>query len=233
MYQSFNDYEAEYKFYSEILVRYHCKSLVEIGCGSGNLASRFANAGFDFLGMDLSDEMLSIAKEKSPSVQFIKNDMRNFDLQTKLNAAIITGRTISYLITNNDVVDCFKSINKSLTEKGIVCFDCIDASKFIPQIESSKKIIHKASYDGKHYQRDSYWSINLATGFTSDWASTYYEVDAKGAQTKLGEDNSTIRAFTKDEMALFLQLTGFTVKEIIDKPSYAFDTFVIIAQKID
>lgn len=233
MYQSFNDYEAEYLFYSEILVKYHCKTLVEIGCGSGNLVSHFANAGFDFLGMDLSEEMLFIAKEKSPNAQFIKKDMRDFDLQTKLDAAIITGRTISHLTTNNDVVDCFKSINRSLINEGILCFDCIDATKFMPQVESGKIIIHKASHEGKHYKRESHWSKNLATGFTTDWASVYYEVAANDTLTKLGEDDTVIRSFTKEEITIFLALNGFSVKEIIDKPSYAFDTFVIVAQKID
>lgn len=33
-------------------------------------------------------------------------------------------------------------------------------------------------------------------------------------------------------MSLFLQLTGFEVKEIIPRPSYAFDTIVMIAEKI-
>ncbi len=231
MYQSFIDYEAEYMFYSDILLSYHCKSVVEIGCGSGNLASRFVNNGFEYLGMDLSEEMLTLAKTNNPIAVFVKEDMRNFNLQKKLDACIITGRTISYLLTNDDVVDTFKAINNNLRMDGIISFDCIDANKFIPQIDSTKKVVHRASFKDKFYQRDSIWKVNLANGFCFDWASIFYEKTMQNELINIGEDNSMLRTFTIDEIGLFLSLTGFRMLEIIERPSYAFDTFVIIAQK--
>jgi SAM-dependent methyltransferase len=231
MYQSFIDYEAEYVFYSDILLSYHCESVVEIGCGSGNLANRFTNNGFEYIGMDLSEEMLTLAKTNYPNAVFVKEDMRNFNLLKKFDACIITGRTISYLLTNNDVVDTFTSINENLSINGIVSFDCIDANKFIPQIDPTKKVEHRASFNHKHYQRDSIWKVNIDNGFCFDWASFYYEKKAQEELIEIGKDNSTIRAFTKDEIVLFLTITGFKVLEIIERPSYAFDTFVIVAQK--
>jgi SAM-dependent methyltransferase len=230
MYQTFIDYEAEYVFYGDILFKYNCKSVVEIGCGSGNLARRFAKNGFEYIGIDLSEEMLTLAKTNNPNAVFVKEDMRNFNLQKKLDACIITGRTISYLLTNDDVFDTFTSINKNLSINGIVAFDCIDANKFIPQIDPTKKVVHRASFGNKDYQRDSIWKVNLANGFCFDWASIYYE-KIEDAIIDIGEDNSTIRAFTKDEIVLFLTLAGFNALEIIERPSYAFDTFIIVAQK--
>ncbi len=204
MYKSFIDYEAEYIFYSDILLSYRCKSVLEIGCGSGNLASRFVHNGFDYIGMDLSEEMLALAKKNNLDAVFVKEDMRNFSLQKKIEACIITGRTISYLLTNDDVADTFKAINNNLKTDGIVSFDCIDANKFIPQIDSTKKIIHRASSNHKYYQRDSIWKINLANGFCFDWASIYYEKTAQDEIIKIGEDNSTVRSFTTEEIVLFL-----------------------------
>jgi SAM-dependent methyltransferase len=231
MYQSFINYEDEYEFYRDILVSYNGKSVVEIGCGSGNLANRFSKNGFEYIGMDLSEDMLTLAKTNNPNAVFVKEDMRNFNLQKKLDACVITGRTISYLLTNNDVVDTFKAIHNNLKMDGIVSFDCIDANKFIPQIDSTKKIVHKANFKNKQYQRDSIWKVNLDNGFCFDWESIYYERTAHEELIEVGKDNSTIRTFTTDEMVLFLTITGFNVLEIIERPSYAFDTFVIVAQK--
>lgn len=232
MYQSFINYKEEYDFYAGIITKYTCTSLLEIGCGSGNLAAQFAAGGFGYTGMDLSEQMLAIAKQNNPGQVFINGDMRNFDLQNKVDAAIITGRTISYLITNKDVTDTFTAIHKNLNKDGIVCFDCIDANKFIPLVDPAKKIIHKAAFKNKKYQRESIWKLNLADGFTADWASIYSEENQNGSLTTIGDDNEIVRTFTKAEMVIFLQLAGFTIKEITDRPSYAFDTFVITAQKI-
>ena len=84
----------------------------------------------------------------------------------------------------------------------------------------------------KNYIANSFWSINFSQSWTFDWLSVYYKEDDNGNLIKIGEDNSTIRAFSKDEISLFLQLTGFEVKEIIPRSSYAFDTLVVVAEKI-
>jgi SAM-dependent methyltransferase len=231
IYQSFINYEEEYIFYSNLLAKYNCQSVLEMGCGTGHLANRFVKNNFAYTGLDLSSDMLAIAKKNNPGAIFINAAMQNFNLQTSVDASIITGRTISYLLTNKDLSDTFNTINKNLNPQGIVCFDCIDANKFIPLVDPQKIITHTANFENKKYQRNSIWNTNFKEGFTFDWASVYYEEDTTGKLHKIGEDNSTIRAFTRDEILLFLQLANFTVKEIIDRPSYAFDTFVIVAQK--
>jgi SAM-dependent methyltransferase len=233
MYQSFINYEEEYNFYSRILSQYQCTGVLEIGCGTGHLAERFAKNNFEYTGIDLSEDMLTIARANNPRAAFYKMDMRDFSLPKQSASAIITGRTISYLITNDDVYNALNSINKNLSAAGVICFDCIDASAFIPSISKDKKIIHKAGWGNKKFSRESYWSVNLQQSWTFDWHSIYYEEKANGELIKIGEDKSTIRSFTKDEMVLFLRLTGFELKEIIDRPSYAFDTFVVVAKKVN
>jgi hypothetical protein len=157
--------------------------------------------------------------------------MRNFNLAKKTDAAIITGRTISYLVPDKDVLAAFASIHKNLNTSGIICFDCIDAAKFIPGINPGEKIIHNAAFDGKKYHRESYWSVNDGRKGVFDWASFYSEEDNSGQLQKIGEDHSTIRAFYKEDITGFLQNTGFEIKEIIERPSYAFDTFVMVGEK--
>lgn len=231
MYQTFIDYEAEFQFYSNILSEFNGKSVIEIGCGTGHLAHRFVNKGFEYIGLDLSADMLDIAKNKYPQCQFFQGDMRDFELPKQQDAAIITGRTISYLITNEDVYDTFKTLHQNLNASGVLCFDCIDANAFIPAIQEKEKIVHQATVNGKRFQRDSFWKINLSQSWTFDWLSVYYEEDGNGDLLKIGADNSTIRAFTKDEIILFLTLTGFQIERVIPRSSYAFDTYVFIAKK--
>jgi SAM-dependent methyltransferase len=230
MYQTFINYSEEYIFYSEILAKYKVHSIVEIGCGTGHLAKHFIKNNYSYRGIDSSDDMLLIAQKNNPNGVFENGLMQNFNLQDKVDACVITGRTISYLISHDDVANTFHSIHKNLKPLGIVCFDFIDANKFIPYIYPEKAVTHKANYNSKKYQRDSVWKANFKEGFSCNWSSIYYEEIESGKLVEIGRDEEMARTFTKDEIVLFLQLANFEIKEIIERPSYFFDTLVIVAQ---
>ena len=223
MYQTFIDYEDEFRTYAGMIG--NAKSVLELGCGSGHLAGRFEQAGFHYTGLDMSADMLAIAREKHPTAGFLQADMRQFKLVEQVDAIIMTGRTISYLLSNRDVLNCFHSVRSNLNKGGVFCFDFIDASRFIPRIQEGEKVVHRAEHGGRHFFRDSFWEINPDHGWAFDWHSMYYENTSQGT-VRIGEDRSTIRAFTKDEIALFLQLAGFGEMEWVDRESYAFETWV-------
>ncbi len=231
MYQTFINYDEEYIYYSEILNTNKCKSLVELGCGTGSIASRFLKNDFHYTGLDLSEDMLKIARAKNTGAEFICADMRSFQLNNKKEACLLAGRTISYLIRNQDLIDCFISVNKNLAENGILVFDSIDADKFIPSIRNGKQVLHHAAFNNRKFQRTSFWSYTENENGVFNWRSLFYEVKEGRFLEKIGEDESVIRSFSKKELGLFLDQCNFRVKSIEDRSSYAFDTFVIVAQK--
>jgi len=71
MYQHIFDYEKEFHFYDLILKTNSCHKILEIGCGSGMLARQFLDNGYDYLGLDLYNEMLDIARSAVHSDQFV------------------------------------------------------------------------------------------------------------------------------------------------------------------
>ncbi|WP_310555507.1 class I SAM-dependent methyltransferase [Flavobacterium sp.] len=230
MYQTFVDYDEEYHFYNTLIVKNNCKNVLEIGSGTGNLAKRFYENNFDYLGLDFSQDMINIAKERNPNVTFIQSDMRNFSLTKKKDSIIITGRTTSYLITNEDVNGTFASVYRNLSENGIFCFDFIDANRFIPYTIENKLIVHHAEYDGIKYYREGNWEIATLENFMLDWTANYYTL-TNDIKTLIGSDLSTVRVFTLNEIQLFLYLNNFEIIETIDRKTYAYDTYVIVAKK--
>lgn len=231
MYRSFMDYPAEYAFYQKILKRYKSRSILEIGCGTGNLAALLLKHPYKYIGLDSSDGMLQRAKERLPEQLFIKGKMQKFLIPHKVDACIFTGRTSSYLKTNIDVKKTFDAIYENLEPGGIVVFDIINANHFIKAISEKKMFIHEAGFEGRAFYRESVWTSNPKQLWAFDWASTYYEKLPGGKKKKLFEENSCVRSFTRDDMQLFLELSGFTVLSVISKASYAFDTVVFVAQK--
>ncbi|WP_299184736.1 class I SAM-dependent methyltransferase [uncultured Aquimarina sp.] len=230
MYSSFIDYKAEFEFYASILKKNDKKQVLELGSGIGHLGNFFQKNEFEYSGIDLSEGMVKIAKRKYPKCKFSKEDIRSFKLDKQVGSMLMVGRTISYLLTNKDVLSTFHNVYNNLKEKGIFSFDFIDAEKFIPSIRHRKEVFHNATYENEEYLRKSIWNIDLDKGMTFNWKSHYFKKSKDGLK-EIGIDKSVIRTFTREEIRIFLELNDFKIKEIISKESYAFPTYVIVAEK--
>ncbi len=222
MYQHVFDYDAEFRFYDSILKTNNCNNILEIGCGAGILARRFLANGYDYLGLDLFDEMLNIARREVKSDRFIQCDMRNLSFINKFDAILITGRSIAYVIENHGIMDTLTGINKSLKHDGLLVFGIFDANQIFANFDDFEQNIE---HNNKKIRRISHLEKNLTTGWTYDWSAKY--IIEQDNQICEYEDITTLRAFTRDEITLFLKLTGFVPEEIIDEGK----AFTIIAKK--
>ncbi len=230
MYQTFVNYDEEFFFYNEILKSQKVQTVLEIGSGTGNLAQRFLATITDYIGLDYSESMIAIAKERNPTASFIQGDMRDFNLEKKVDAILITGRTSSYFNTNLDILKAFQSITENLNENGLLVFDFIDANRFIPYTQTHQNVLHYANFQGLEYVRESNWHLQNTENFMIEWQADYYNIK-EGNWELLAQDQSVLRVFTLNEIQLFLYRSGFEILETIDRKTYAYDTFVIVARK--
>ncbi|WP_044397687.1 class I SAM-dependent methyltransferase [Lacinutrix sp. Hel_I_90] len=231
MYQTFINYEEEYLFYSTLLNKYKKNQVLEMGSGTGNLAKYFVANGFDYHGLDYSADMVALASQKLSKKHFIQGDMRDFKLNQTTQSIIITGRTSSYLLSNKNVHNALHAIYNNLENQGILCFDFIDANRFIKSIKGGVNMEHAATYKQKTYYRESFLTPTTSNNIMFNWNAKYYEV-TEDSKKLITQDDSEVRAFTKNEWELFLYLNDFELIECIDKPSYMFDTYVMVARKM-
>lgn len=231
MYQTFVDYDEEYAFYNNLLQENKSLSILEIGSGTGNLAKRFLENKQKYQGLDYSEDMIAIARQRNKNGTFLQGDMRNFEIKNPIDSILITGRSTSYLITNDDINRAFASVYKNLKENGVFIFDFIDANRFIPFTKENPIITHEAVYENINYIRESHWDTNnTLENFMLEWTAEYYIIK-NGEKEVLENDFSTVRVFTLNEIQLFLYLNNFDIIKTIDRKTYAYDTYVIVAKK--
>ncbi len=131
------DYDGWCDFYAECFSRFSAvpvKNIVDVGCGTGNITLPLAARGFALTGLDISDEMLSLAAKKAErqglSVRFIGSDMRAFSLGTTADAAISSFDCVNYLLAVNDIESAFYHIRKSLPAGALFIFDVSTPYKY-------------------------------------------------------------------------------------------------------
>ncbi|HLJ44677.1 MAG TPA: class I SAM-dependent methyltransferase [Bryobacteraceae bacterium] len=206
MYQSIFDYRKDFRQWDSILKRYGSKRVLELGCGAGDLAKYFLRAGYVYTGMDLAQPMIDIARRETPEARFVCGDMRRFSLARKFDAVVIGGRSFTYMTANDDVQNALRCIRRALKAGGILAFDNFAAERIFETLprRSTERIV----FGEKIITRRSKTWANLGGGWTWNWDAAYM-VRAEG-KTRTFRDSCVLRAFTRDELQLFLSLAGFT-----------------------
>ncbi len=101
--------------------------VLELGCGTGTMTERMAARGYDMIGVDLSEDMLSEAMEKrsisGQNILYLQQDMREFELYGTVAAIYSVCDSLNYIIEEEDLVKVFSLVNNYLDPGGAFIFD--------------------------------------------------------------------------------------------------------------
>ena len=87
-------YEKWAEYLHDIMEEYniHEGTLLELGCGTGNMTELLASKGYDMIGVDNSEDMLELAMEKrlksGHDILYLLQDMQSFELFGTVKAVI-------------------------------------------------------------------------------------------------------------------------------------------------
>ncbi|MBD2844489.1 class I SAM-dependent methyltransferase [Paenibacillus sp. IB182496] len=111
------------------------RTVADLGCGTGSIAIPLAKSGFEVFGIDLSADMLAVARSKwetSPqrampssagSIRWLQQDLRDWELPEPVDAAISFCDCINYLTEEEDVEAAFRATCRGLKPGGLFLFD--------------------------------------------------------------------------------------------------------------
>jgi ubiquinone/menaquinone biosynthesis C-methylase UbiE len=119
------DWPGEIDFYRELATQAQAngQAVLEVACGTGRVAIRLAREGVEIVGLDLSQPMLDVAREKSAgmgNVRWVQGDMRSFDLGESFGLVIIPGHAFQNILTAADQFACLDSIRRHLIPGGLL-----------------------------------------------------------------------------------------------------------------
>ncbi len=90
------------------------ESILDLGCGTGQLTEKIAQAGAEVMGVDHASEMIEKARENYPHIRFDVADARNFQVDKPLDA--VFSNAVLHWVKEAD--SAIASIHKSLKPGG-------------------------------------------------------------------------------------------------------------------
>lgn len=192
--------------------------VLELGCGTGSMTRRLANAGYDMIGIDYSEDMLEIARDKDmeagytfDQILYLNQDMREFELFGTVAAVVSICDSMNYITTKEDLKKVFQLVNNYLDTNGIFIFDLNTVHKYrdilgettIAENREDTSFIWENYYDAQEminqYDITIYKKTDIEVEDEQDCYQTLYE--------RL-EETHYQRAYEIDEVIQLLEEAG-------------------------
>ncbi len=129
------EYEKRAKYIKTLIQRHRSEKstlLCDLGCGTGSMCRLLSGYGFDVIGIDNSDAMLSVAAEKNTDgkVLYLCQDMTDFELYGTVDVCTCLLDSINYVTDLAELDRMFALVNNYLNPGGMFIFDVNTEHKF-------------------------------------------------------------------------------------------------------
>jgi SAM-dependent methyltransferase len=219
---------TEMASYIHRLIRQHkpkARTLLELACGTGAILQIFAKS-YDVVGLDLSPQMLSIARKKLPNVRFYRKDMVRFDLATKFDVIICVFDSINHVLKFADWKKIFRNTARHLEENGLFVFDINTEAKL-------ERLINAPTWVHKFGRNLEFIDVTDGPRGIANWNIRVFE-HHRGNKYGLFEEDIKEISFPANKIRAALR-KQFTTVKVVDasgrKPSSKSDRLYFICKR--
>lgn len=125
------DYDALYQYVKNSLDEYdiHDGIVVDLGCGTGDLTLMLTQSGYDMIGVDQSEQMLAVLREKADELELsnklllLQQNILELDLYGTIRAAISTFDTYNHIGPKENFEKAIARAAFFMEKDGVFLFD--------------------------------------------------------------------------------------------------------------
>lgn len=209
------EYQLEAEYLDKLIkkLKPDAKTILDLGCGTGKHDALLAELGYHVKGVDLSENMLNIAKGtygENDNLSFTCADIRDLNLNIRFDVVTSLFHVMSYQTRNLDVEKAMATACNHLGPGGLFLFDCwygpavltIKPETRMKAFEDNKIKVIRFAVPEIHYNEnvvDVNYTI-LISDLTAQKTSEFHE-------------KHRMRYFFKPEIDSFLERGGFVLKD--------------------
>jgi ubiquinone/menaquinone biosynthesis C-methylase UbiE len=207
--------DVNYSEYADLILSF-CKKyeanpnlVLDAACGTGSMAIEFAKRGFDVVGVDCSDEMLSIAKNKkcSDKILYLNQDLADLDLYGTVDLSICALDGLNHITNKRKLKRALSKISLFSQGGSLFVFD-------INTVFKHKNILKNNSFVLENDEYFLCWQNEYIGRGIVDISIDLFKKDKCGYQRY--SDDFSERAYSEKEWNEMLSNAGFKILEKID-----------------
>lgn len=164
-YELYKDDTSDLKYFDLFLK--DCKpKILDLGCGMGHYSNYMYDKGFDIVGVDISENMINIAKRNNPNIEFIVSDICDLEIMKNCEFDGIVLAYVLQHLSKEEVLNLFCEINYIVDENCKLLMFLREGNGISEEVEPIdtryKYIINEYSKDEiKKILFDNGWEIDL------------------------------------------------------------------------
>jgi SAM-dependent methyltransferase len=118
------DQTAAIDYVAGLIEKHHpeARRLLELGCGTGAVLARLRHH-YDVTGVDLSEQMLRVARKKLPGVRLLRADVTSVELDETFDVVVCVADVVNHLRPFRKWEALFARAHAHLVDGGIFVFD--------------------------------------------------------------------------------------------------------------
>lgn len=201
-YDSLMDPQFYDDYYHFIIQHVQFNDVLELGCGTGEIAIRLAQNGKDVYATDISNDMLEVARLKAMSqnvdLRLQKVDMTDFSTSYQLDLILCLCDSLNYILDRDLIIKTFQNVYCSLKDEGTFIFD-------VNSLYKMNVLLNNYQEDEEDEEFDFQWHVQL---IEEGYVHHYLYIHDKLENEKVIEDHYQ-RTFSVQQYLQWLNEVGF------------------------
>lgn len=204
------DYQKEADYIQHLIRQYSntdSQSVIDFGCGTGIHASFLSAHGYQVDGVDLSEQMIRLARQKeTDTLHFHVGDITTVNLKKKVDVVVSLFHVFSYINSNDDVEKLLDNVSCHLKSGGLFIFDCW----YGPAVLTDRPAVRVKRFEDENFSITRIAEPVLHPN--DNIVDVKYEITVEEKRGKPAEKISEVhsmRYFFQPELELFLHDHGF------------------------
>ncbi|MBR4910648.1 MAG: methyltransferase domain-containing protein [Clostridia bacterium] len=213
------DYKARVDYFYGIFCRFSKKPtlLLDLACGTGGISNEFASRGISVIGVDISEEMLSFAQEKSRAagldVMYLCQGAAELDLYGTVDGAVCCLDSLNHITDYKEFCRAIAKVSLFLEKDSLFIFDMNTTYKHKKVLGDNTFVIEEG--DLYCVWQNAYYADERLTEITLDF------FERSGDSYIRSTENFFERAYTDREVIAALKAAGLELIAVYGDMKYA------------